>query len=258
MRPIEGPLPRWRGTISNTSTTAEALSAVVPRTFRQAADVHEALIGDNNLRPISFLELGIIRSRCVAQVIVPGLGVGTGFLVASGLLLTNHHVIPDAGLATSAQARFGYETDLAGTLMSGTYFSCAPDIFFLTDETLDFTLVSVAGDPGVRFGTIPLARAAVAVGDAVAIIQHPGGQPKQLGLVDNQVAYVDDSVVQYLTDTMPGSSGSPVFDQYWRLVALHHSGGWIPEPTSGSTHFRNEGISFNAILDAWVKYGIAS
>lgn len=258
MRPIEGPVCRWRGRIRNTSTTEEALATSVPRTAQQAQVVHEALIGDNNLRPVSFLELGVIRSRCVAQVIVPGLGLGTGFLVAPGLLLTNHHVIPDEGLAAGATVRFGYEVDLSGQLMAGTYFPCTPDTLFLTDETLDFTLVGVAGNPGVRFGTIPVARADVKVGDNVAIIQHPGGQPKQIGLVDNQVAYVDGAVVQYLTDTMPGSSGSPVFDQEWRLVALHHSGGWIPEPSTGSTHFRNEGIAFSAILDAWFQAGVAA
>ena len=30
--------------------------------------------------------------------------------------------------------------------------------------------------------------------------------------------------VRYRTNTEPGSSGSPCFDQNWSLVALHHSG----------------------------------
>lgn len=55
--------------------------------------------------------------------------------------------------------------------------------------------------------------------------------------------------MQYLTDTMPGSSGSPVFDKDWRLVALHHSGGWILEPGSKSRYFRNEGIHIERVLD---------
>jgi V8-like Glu-specific endopeptidase len=63
-------------------------------------------------------------------------------------------------------------------------------------------------------------------------------------------------VVQYLTDTMPGSSGSPVFNDKWELIVLHHSGGWLPEPSTKSTHFRNEGIRVSAIaadLPDWVK-----
>jgi V8-like Glu-specific endopeptidase len=54
--------------------------------------------------------------------------------------------------------------------------------------------------------------------------------------------------VQYITDTLPGSSGSPVFNDDWRIVALHHSGGNIPEPSTNSIHFRNEGIRIGAIL----------
>ncbi|MFD9551716.1 trypsin-like peptidase domain-containing protein [Nocardia salmonicida] len=38
----------------------------------------------------------------------------------------------------------------------------------------------------------------------------------------NFVRHVDRDAVQYRTDTEGGSSGSPVFDNQWRLVALHH------------------------------------
>jgi V8-like Glu-specific endopeptidase len=30
--------------------------------------------------------------------------------------------------------------------------------------------------------------------------------------------------VRYAVNTEPGTSGSPVFDKDWRLVALHHLG----------------------------------
>ena len=62
------------------------------------------------------------------------------------------------------------------------------------------------------------------------------------------VTYVDDNVVQYLTDTMPGSSGSPVFNAAWEVVALHHSGGWFREPGGKEQLFRNEGIAIGQVL----------
>ena len=64
------------------------------------------------------------------------------------------------------------------------------------------------------------------------------------------MAYVGEGRVQYLTDTLPGSSGSPVFDEQWNVVALHHSGGWLAEPNSASktTYYRNEGISIDRVI----------
>ena len=50
------------------------------------------------------------------------------------------------------------------------------------------------------------------VGEYVSIIQHPSGERKQLALRENQVVDVLDNFVHYRTDTSPGSSGSPVFN----------------------------------------------
>jgi endonuclease I len=47
---------------------------------------------------------------------------------------------------------------------------------------------------------------------------------KQLALRENQVLDILENFVHYHTDTAPGSSGSPVFNDQWELVALHHSG----------------------------------
>jgi V8-like Glu-specific endopeptidase len=116
--------------------------------------------------------------------------------------------------------------------------------------------VKLKGTPGLKWGYIQLpSDDTVKVQDDVFIIQHPGGEHKQIALSDNEIVYVDDTVVQYLTDTLPGSSGSPVFNDSMRLIALHHSGGWLPEPSTGSTHFRNEGIRISAILKDMPKLG---
>ena len=84
----------------------------------------------------------------------------------------------------------------------------------------------------------------------VNIIQHPSGGPKQIALYHNIVAYADEKRIQYSTDTLPGSSGSPVFDNSWRVVALHHSGGWITNPGTKKPVFKNEGININLIVKA--------
>ena len=65
---------------------------------------------------------------------------------------------------------------------------------------------------------------------------------------NNFVKYANAQRVQYVTSTLPGSSGSPVFNDEWDVIALHHAGGWLPEGETSLVYFRNEGIAMRAIL----------
>ena len=80
--------------------------------------------------------------------------------------------------------------------------------------------------PLSQFGFLPLLAddAKVLKGEPLNIIQHPNGEPKQLALRANDLVDILDIFLHYQTDTAPGSSGSPVFNDQWEVVALHHSG----------------------------------
>jgi hypothetical protein len=200
--------------------------------------------------PISFLETGLLRAKAVARVASPR-GLGTGFLTQRNLLITNHHVISTPDEARQSKVWFNFQQTAAGAAGLVAEFALDPDAAFATspaDGGDDWTAVRVEGDPGGEWGALDLVDAAAAVDDFVNIIQHPSGMSKQVALYHNLVVYADDRRVQYLTDTMPGSSGSPVFDSAWRVVALHHSGGWLPEPATGKLFFRNEGIHVRALI----------
>jgi endonuclease/exonuclease/phosphatase family metal-dependent hydrolase len=189
--------------------------------------------------PVGFLRLGVERSRAVCRVVTAG-GLGTGFLVGRGVLMTNNHVLETADQAAEAVAEFDFED---GTTTVAVRL--APDQLFLTDVDLDFTLVACDDAPIAGVPPIPLSRdpASIMHNERVSIIQHPAGRRKEIALHENEVTKVMDKVIHYRTDTEPGSSGSPVFNNRWQLVALHHAG-WN-EPGGSAT---NEGVRISTIV----------
>lgn len=210
----------------------------------------------STLLPIHFLEMGIKKARSVARILIKrpnGTEAGTGFLLPDNLLITNNHVIKNKADAKSAIIQFGYEKSITGLDMVPTEFRLDPDPpnNFATspEEENDWTAVRIKGDANTAFGAIQLEPATIALNDFVNIIQHPGGQYKQIGMYHNLVTYSDDKIVQYLTDTEPGSSGSPVFNSQWQVVALHHSGGMLEDPVSKKLLLRNEGININLVIE---------
>jgi endonuclease I/V8-like Glu-specific endopeptidase len=196
----------------------------------------ERILGRNDLMPVNYLLLGQHRARTVGRIHIRDQagqlqGFGTGFLVSPQLLLTNNHVLDSARTARSSQVEFDYEDDEAGRDRQTVFFSLDPAAFFLTDQHLDFSLVAVAPEAAQRrapreWGWNRLSEQAglVVKGEYVSIVQHPQGEQKQIALRENQVIDLLEDFTHYRTDTAPGSSGSPVFNDQWELVALHHSG----------------------------------
>lgn len=255
---IEGPPVKWCAGRHRTHATKLAQDQRVAKSVHEAAVVQEQLIGTNNLKPIAHLIWAYQTSAAVALVVVPGRGTATGFLIGANVMITNNHVLRNDGEAAIAKLRFNYQYDRAGRLETSEYFDLAPDLAFHTNEELDYTIVGISGSPGHRYGVIPVSgNVFIEVGHSVSIIQHPLGQPKQIAMVDNEVQYADAKILQYLTDTLPGSSGSPIFNSDFELVGLHHSGGWVPDPSDNSTHFRNEGTFIGAIVDDLARNGFS-
>lgn len=215
----------------------------------ESPDQLEKLMGiASTLQPISFLEQGLICARAVARIVV-GNTVGTGFLVANNYLITNNHVLPNSAVAATAKVQFNYQQNWLGSDLQFDSLALDPDAGFVTstdksaNKLLDFTIVKMAEDVNAVCGALSFSDEPAQKDDFVSIIQHPAGGPKQIALYHNVVTFANDRIVQYLTDTLPGSSGSPVFNDKWEVVALHHSGGWIKEPGLAKSVYRNEGIN---------------
>ncbi len=193
-----------------------------------------------NFLPASFLSDGSDRARAVCRISTPT-SLGTGFLIAPGIIMTNNHVLSSSTIASASMAEFGFEDGMNPTLAS-----IQPDRLFLTDAALDFTIVACDPTPLDGILPVPLLRdpASATRHDRVNVIQHPRGRRKEVALHDNRVERVLDRVLRYRTDTEPGSSGSPVFNNEWDLVALHHAGEAEPDGTA-----LNEGIRISAIVN---------
>jgi endonuclease G, mitochondrial len=196
----------------------------------------ERIIGDTDLVDINYFDLGINSARSVCRIQVRSetgtmLGMGTGFMVSPSLLLTNHHVLDSLDHCRRSLADFNFEDDIDFTPKPIKTFPLTPDRLFYTSEELDFTLIAVRpqaldGTALSNFGFLRLLSASgkVLKGECVSIIQHPNGGTKEACLRENKVVDLPDDFIHYLTDTNPGSSGSPVFNDQWIVAALHHAG----------------------------------
>ena len=213
---------------------------------------------------VAFLERGRRAADAVGRVAyLNGGPQGTGFLVTPRLFLTNHHVIESATAASRFQVQFDYEYDRFDHARNPTAFFFDPELRFVTDgiEGLDYTLIGVgerrSGSRALdEFGFIPLSDAddKHMLGELANLIQHPEGRFKELVLRENQLVARDETlqVLHYVADTEQGSSGSPVFNNEWEPIALHHWGGAWHEVmgTSGQPLASeiNEGIRISAIV----------
>jgi endonuclease G len=215
--------------------------------------------------PINFLAHGTLAARTVGAIYVDDgrTFAGTGFLVGPGLLMTNNHVLASTEVARASEVEFDYEQDDKGRPRATTRFRLAPQAFFVTagwDKDLDFTIVAVdpvaqgpaaldelgwcvlSDTPDKRARNIP-----------VNIVQHPSGRPKQVVVRQNWIRWDSEKVLHYEADTASGSSGSPVFNDFWEVVALHHFGEPFLESrqVEGETKAitLNEGVRISVIIE---------
>jgi V8-like Glu-specific endopeptidase len=210
----------------------------------------EKILGVNNLKQISWIERGLRVSKCVCRVLTPG-GLGTGFLIAPDLLMTNRHVIWNPDMAAQTVVEFNYQHDFEGKPLPTCRYKLNAERF-LTNPILDYTIVGVLSNldnPALEsWGHAFLNPHADPVpGEHVIIIQHPNGGLKQIVLTANQVVNLWEHRLHYTTDTMPGSSGSPVFNDLWQVIAIHHAGGELQLNAKGDKRFVNEGVLMSAI-----------
>jgi V8-like Glu-specific endopeptidase len=161
----------------------------------------------------------------------------TGFMIADDLLLTNEHCINTQELCDNAIAIFGYEKTRTG-LANVKEHRCLQLI--KKNAALDYALVKIEGNPGSqdKEGHLKLVARDVAQGEAIYMLQHPGGETKQISkngceVYTPRAQGLDQGAMTdfgHRCDTLEGSSGSPILDASHCVVGLHHrpfsTGAW--------------------------------
>ncbi len=242
----------------------------------------ERAIGNNDSVYSNFIELILLAKRKVGRIVVKdGIeqdGFATGFMVSERLLLTNWHVFKTKEDVRDSEVDFFYELDIFGRPGQPTTFRLAPGDFFHSSKELDYCFVAV--HPLDISGKVPLSsigwhflnpatgKLADEGKELLNIIHHPDGDFQQLSIRENRFVKIMPASIWYETDTAPGSSGSPVFNDQWQVVALHHMGiasknelgefldknGKVIEPVDGKVDLAkihwlaNEGIRISVLL----------
>jgi hypothetical protein len=200
---------------------------------------NEAILFQDDMLPVGYLQAGLIAARSVARLRVPRCDGsveqgkrywGTGWLLTGSLLMTNHHVFnarddgePDASEADFRQqalhttAQFDIDSSEAGS----EPINIAEVV--TSDRNLDYAIARIApteGRPalGVNWSPFNLRRDEVV---PLNIIQHPNGLPKKIAIRNNLATAAASPELRYFTATLGGSSGSPVLNDKWEVIGIH-------------------------------------
>lgn len=239
------------------------------RSPERARTALERIIDGNDLVSINYLSKGMAASRAVCRIQLRAgsgdvIGYGSGFVIGPEVLMTNHHVFGQAAEAEHSIADFDYELDANGQERDAVHFEFDPGRLFYANELLDVAIVAIK--PRSQDGGRELRNWGWCAlngqpgksdpGEYLTIIQHPGGELKQVCVRENKFLKYDGDAMWYMTDTLGGSSGSPVFNRFWQVVALHHSG--VPKKDKNGNWLTKDGKIWDQSMDESLVHWIAN
>jgi len=215
--------------------------------------IPEKIIGENTLKHITYLRRALKNCSVVGQIVVEKgdeRWSATAFFVSNSMLMTNHHVLNEPNLAKFCAVLLNYELDEYGREKEVERKKLRKSGSFITNAELDYCIFEI-DDPPSSVALPTFQSKPPRENDRVNIIQHPGGLAKQIAFQNNFVNFVDSKRVHYVTSTLPGSSGSPIFNDDWEIIGLHRAGGWIKRgSTNPQSYFENQGVLIGPIFDS--------
>jgi endonuclease G, mitochondrial len=228
-----------------------------------------------------FFERAVGVARGVARLMLPrvlhGITVstaafGTGWLIAPGLLITNYHVVEVRDVDEAPATYEDMCAQVKDALVWFDFFKeqqrplveCRGAELVAFSKSLDYALIRLKENQRITDRkplTIIPTKPALKPGYHLNIVQHPQGGPLRYAIRNNyyvQSHPTKEHVLHYLTDTEQGSSGSPVLNDVWCVLALHHAATPIAPHTYDMqmqglsqkeiVNYYNEGIALYQIM----------
>lgn len=224
--------------------------------------VLEKVLGKTGVQSLKWYRDGLACAEAVAQIRDESdNGIGTGFLLRGDVLsdalpadevfvITNAHVISEevAGALHPGDAVIKFEA-----LGIDDEFRITELIFSSPPQELDVSVLRIDKPaPEVKPVKVHPRLPVLNEEQRVYVIGHPLGGGLSFSLQDNLLLDLEKPKLHYRAPTEPGSSGSPVFNAQWRLIALHHAGGTVIPKLNNKegTYAANEGLWIQSIRRA--------
>jgi V8-like Glu-specific endopeptidase len=231
----------------------------------------ERVLSSDSFKTYQWYLKGLKACSAVARIgLDTSVGWGTGFLISGELLskdlegkvvlLTNAHVISDdpinnngslsaeEAVATLEAVDKGLQLKCGKIVRTSSIFELDTTILCF-DETVQAQLKSFRDKDSLHTYSIARTLPVPDGKERVYIIGHPCGGVLQISLQDNILLSCNDRLMHYRTPTARGSSGSPVFNDNWELIGIHHAGGSRMRKLDDPYQLEeaNEGIRIDAI-----------
>jgi S1-C subfamily serine protease len=243
-------------------------------TYERASPENESTLGDSRAMPLDELMTALARAKSIGLIRRNFEALGTGFVMSAKelgfvyagdesdrVIITNSHVVsdpPDRDPARKVEAAHPEQTTITFTYPpegAGKAYRVKSVKWNSGYLNHDVSVLIPADSLDRSISPIPMANwPPHEAPEKAYIVGHPLGQTISFAFDHNRIEYVetysDDGTakrIYYGTATLPGNSGSPVFNERWEVIGIHHAGG-AKVPTT--LKFANEGILAASVCSA--------